>query len=68
MPHNKIEAIQTMLGALGLSITTKIGIETFLPMENELISTGIHVVGTVVGGVTTWVVIQIVKRKFFDKK
>jgi hypothetical protein len=63
MTQEKIETATTILGSFGLSIGAKIGIETALPMEHELLTTGIHLVGTIIGGVSIWLITDWIKRK-----
>ena len=63
MTQDKIDTTLSLLGALGFSVGTKVGVETVLPMEHELITTGIHMVGTVVGGVLLWLITDFIKRK-----
>ena len=67
MTQHKIDTLTNVLSAFGFSITTKVGLETFLPMENEIISTAIHVVGTVIGGVSIWLITDFIKRKLLRK-
>ena len=62
MPYTKIETYTNLLSYLGFSVGTKVGIENLLPMENEIITTGIHIVGTVIGGVSIWLITDFIKR------
>ena len=58
-----IESTKSLLGSLGFSLTTKIGIEQFFPMEHEIYTTCIHYVGTVLGGVSIWLITDFIKRR-----